>query len=139
MVSSSKARTRSADASVPRVSAPLEPYPADVSEWSALQFHTRVAALADSAIAVADAAPATPLADFSDCLEYSAEILSFGDSACIKNGSKMVRSTQKMVFVLFAIVETESGRCFIGPPLEYVYFWLMLRFRMIFRVCFEIE
>ncbi len=22
---------------------------------------------------------------------------------------------------------------------EYVYFWLMLRFRMIFRVCFEIE
>ncbi len=60
-----------------RVSAPLEPYPADVSEWSALQFHTRVAALVDSAIAVADAAPVTPLADFSDCLEYSSEALSY--------------------------------------------------------------
>lgn len=60
-----------------RVDAPLEPYPADVAEWSGLQFRTRVAELADSAMAVAAAAPTTPLDVYDDCLSYSPEALQY--------------------------------------------------------------
>lgn len=57
-----------------RVDAPLEPYPADVSEWSGLQFRTRIAALFGQAM---DMAPETPLEVFESSLEYSPVALKY--------------------------------------------------------------
>ncbi|MDE6611604.1 MAG: hypothetical protein K2K22_03495, partial [Muribaculaceae bacterium] len=57
-----------------RVTAPLEPYPADISEWSGEQFRTRVMALLDSAALLADA---TPLSVFAASIEYSPEALTY--------------------------------------------------------------
>ncbi|MCM1067222.1 MAG: hypothetical protein NC418_06595 [Muribaculaceae bacterium] len=57
-----------------RVEAPLIPYPADIAEWSAEQFRTRTFALLDSAAALADS---TPLSSYADCLDYSAEAITY--------------------------------------------------------------
>ena len=57
-----------------RVTAPLEPYPADISEWSGEQFRSRVMALLDSAAVLADA---TPLSVFAASIEYSPEALTY--------------------------------------------------------------
>lgn len=57
-----------------RVTAPLEPYPTDISEWSGEQFRTRVMALLDSAAVFADA---TPLSHFAASIEYSLEALTY--------------------------------------------------------------
>lgn len=60
-----------------RVDAPLEPYPADVSEWSGLQFRTRIKALFDEAIATAAGSAVTPLSVFSASVEYSDIVLRY--------------------------------------------------------------
>ena len=52
-----------------RVSAPPEPYPADVSEWSGEQFRTRISQLYNEAVALKT--DQTPLESFADCLEYN--------------------------------------------------------------------
>ncbi len=57
-----------------RVDTPLEPFPADVSEWSGKQFQARIAELLDEAMQIA--AP-TPLAVFEASLEYSPEALQY--------------------------------------------------------------
>lgn len=57
-----------------RVDAPLEPYPADVSEWSGEQFQARIAQLFDEAMQID--AP-TPLNVFEASLEYSPEALQY--------------------------------------------------------------
>lgn len=54
------------------VDAPLEPYPTDVSEWSGLQFRTRICSLLKEAQALADA---TPLSDYEGAVEYSPQAL----------------------------------------------------------------
>lgn len=58
-----------------RVDAPLEPYPADISEWSGEQLRTRIIALLDSAVALADGN--TPLSKFDVALDYSPQALSY--------------------------------------------------------------
>ena len=60
-----------------KVDAPLEPYPADISEWSGLQFRTRIAALYEEALALASKTGTTPLSTFSSSLEYSKEALEY--------------------------------------------------------------
>lgn len=60
-----------------RVDAPLEPFPADVSEWSGAQFKAKIAKLLDLAIKTADEAPSTPLTVFAASLEYSPEALDY--------------------------------------------------------------
>lgn len=57
-----------------RVDAPLEPYPADISAWSGLQFRTRIAAIVKEALAEA---PQTPLDRFSASLDYSPRALDY--------------------------------------------------------------
>ena len=57
-----------------RVDAPLEPYPADISAWSGLQFRTRIAAILKEALAEA---PQTPLDRFSASLDYSPRALEY--------------------------------------------------------------
>lgn len=53
-----------------RVDAPLQPYPADVSEWSGLQFRTHISELLEKA---ASYAGGTPLSDLSAVIEASPE------------------------------------------------------------------
>lgn len=60
-----------------KVSAPLEPYPADVSEWSGEQFRTRIKELVDEAVGTADKAPSTALTVFDPAIEYSKEALTY--------------------------------------------------------------
>ena len=57
-----------------RVDAPLEPYPADVSEWSGKQFQTRVTELFDQALKIATP---TSLSVFESSVEYSPEALQY--------------------------------------------------------------
>ncbi len=57
-----------------QVDAPLKPYPADVSEWSGLQFRTRISDLLAKAQSLAGN---TPLSKFSDVLDYSPEALDY--------------------------------------------------------------
>jgi len=57
-----------------RVDAPLEPYPADVSEWSGTQFRIRIADLFGEAMQIATP---TPLSVFDASLEYSPEALQY--------------------------------------------------------------
>lgn len=51
-----------------RVDAPAEPLPADVSEWSGLQFRNKIKALLDSAMQIE---ASDPLSHYKDVLEYS--------------------------------------------------------------------
>lgn len=51
-----------------RVDAPAEPLPADVSEWSGLQFRNKIKALLDSAMQIE---ASEPLGHYKDVLEYS--------------------------------------------------------------------
>ncbi len=55
-----------------RVDAPLEPYPADVSEWSGEQFRTVITALLKRGLELANG---TPLSRFESSVEYSKEAL----------------------------------------------------------------
>ncbi|MCH5221631.1 MAG: hypothetical protein J1F05_04795 [Muribaculaceae bacterium] len=57
-----------------QVQAPLDPYPDDISEWSADQFRARIIELARSAVANADN---TPLDVYSESLSYSEKALSY--------------------------------------------------------------
>ncbi len=108
-----------------RVDAPLEPYPADVSEWSGKQFQARIAQLFDEAMQID--AP-TPLTVFAASLEYSPEALQYIPTAAdfirykafrVLNSSGCASKAQTVADDAIKLAAKDSPAYFFWNTLKY--------------------